>query len=113
MSTISLQAIKEFHPERFTKRILFQHNGGVTFALHFLPGQQLPVHKHPGTDVIVLVMEGEGTLSLDGVEQEIRQEDVVCCSGEDTFAFHNTGSREARLFVVLSKVPDESYARDV
>ncbi|MEW4427455.1 cupin domain-containing protein [Paenibacillus sp. 7516] len=113
MSTISLQAVKEFQTERFTKRILFQQNGGVTFALHFLPGQQLPVHKHPGSDVLVLIIEGEGTIILDGVEQKVQQEDVICCSGEDTFAFHNTGNREARLFVVLNKVPDESYARDI
>ncbi|MCZ4142652.1 cupin, partial [Escherichia coli] len=39
--------------------------------------------------------------------------DVVCCSGDTEFAFHNTGNTEARLFVVLNKVPGASYAQNV
>ncbi|QOS82261.1 cupin domain-containing protein [Paenibacillus sp. JNUCC31] len=113
MSITSLQAVREFNADRFTKRVLFQQGGGVTFVLHFLPGQQLPVHKHPGTDVILLVVEGTGTIILDGKGQEVKQEDVICCSGETEFAFHNTGDHEVRLFVVLNQVPDASYAQDV
>ncbi|UPK47449.1 cupin domain-containing protein [Paenibacillus pabuli] len=113
MNITSLPAVKGFSADRFTKRILFQQGGGVTFVLHFLPGQQLPVHKHPGSDVILLVVEGTGTIILDRKEQEVKQEDVICCSGETEFAFHNSGDREVRLFVVLNHVPDASYAQDV
>ncbi|MEC0127613.1 cupin domain-containing protein [Paenibacillus pabuli] len=113
MSIKSLQDVKEFSPDRFTKRVLFQEGGGVTFVLHFLPGQQLPTHKHPGTDVILLVVEGAGTLILDGKEQGVKQEDVIHCGGETEFAFHNTGDQEVRLFVVLNKVPEASYAKDI
>lgn len=113
MSITSLQEVKEFSTDRFTKRVLFRHDGGVTFVLHFLPDQQLPVHKHPGTDVILLVVEGTGTIILDGVEQEVKQEDVICCGGEVEFSFHNTGNTETRLFVTLNKVPSESYAQNI
>ncbi|WP_345774787.1 cupin domain-containing protein [Paenibacillus amylolyticus] len=113
MTITSLQEVKTFSEDRFTKRVLFQQGGGVTFVLHFLPGQQLPVHKHPGTDVILLVVEGTGTLILDGKEQVVKQEDVIHCGGEVEFAFHNTGDQEVRLFVVLNKVPAASYAKDI
>ncbi|WFR60541.1 cupin domain-containing protein [Paenibacillus amylolyticus] len=113
MSIRSLQEVKAFSEERFTKRVLFQEGSGVTFVLHFLPGQQLPVHKHLGTDVILLVIEGKGTLILDGKEQAVKQEDVIHCGGEVEFAFHNTGGQEVRLFVVLNKVPAASYAKDI
>ncbi|MFE6075919.1 cupin domain-containing protein [Paenibacillus sp. NPDC057886] len=113
MSITSLQEVKTFSADRFTKRVLFQQGGGVTFALHFLPGQQLPVHKHPGADVILLVVEGTGTLILDGKEHEVKAEDVISCGGETEFAFHNTGDQEVRLFVVLNKVPEASYAKDI
>ncbi|CAI6057412.1 hypothetical protein PAECIP112173_01646 [Paenibacillus sp. JJ-100] len=113
MSITSLQEVKAYSTERFTKRVLFQQGGGVSFVLHFLPGQQLPVHKHPGAELTLLVVEGEGTLILDGIEHEIRREDVVSCGGESEFAFHNTSDAEVRLFVVLSKVPEASYAKDI
>lgn len=109
----SLFEVKAFDDERFTKRVLFKQGDGVTFALHFRPGQQLPAHKHPGTDVILLVVEGSGTIILDGEEHAVEQEDVICCSGDTEFAFHNTGNTEARLFVVLNKVPGASYAQNV
>ncbi|WP_339307430.1 cupin domain-containing protein [Paenibacillus sp. FSL R5-0519] len=113
MSMTSLQEVKTFSEDRFTKRVLFQQGGGVTFVLHFLPGQELPVHQHPGTDVILLVVEGTGTLILDGEEQVVNQEDVIHCGGEVEFAFRNTGEQEVRLFVVLNKVPAASYAKDI
>lgn len=113
MSITSLQEVRAFSEDRFTKRVLFQQGGGVTFVLHFLPGQQLPVHKHPGTDVILLVVEGTGTLILDGEEQVVKQEDVIHCGGETEFAFQNTGDQEVRLFVVLNQVPAASYAKDI
>ncbi|WP_427051899.1 cupin domain-containing protein [Paenibacillus sp. TC-CSREp1] len=113
MSITSLQEVKAYSTERFTKRVLSQPGGGVTFVLHFLPGQQLPVHKHPDADLTLLVVEGKGTLMLDGKEYEIQSEDVVSCGGETEFAFHNTSDAEVRLFVVLSKVPEASYAKDI
>ncbi|WP_339256052.1 cupin domain-containing protein [Paenibacillus sp. FSL R5-0713] len=113
MNITSLQEVKTFSEDRFTKRVLFQQGGGVTFVLHFLPGQELPVHQHPGTDVILLVVEGTGTLILDGEEQVVNQEDVIHCGGEVEFAFRNTGEQEVRLFVVLNKVPAASYAKDI
>lgn len=113
MSITSLQDVKAYSTERFTKRVLFQQGGGLTFVLHFLPGQRLPVHKHPGADLSALVVEGKGTLILDGKEQEIKAEDAVSCGGETEFAFHNTSDAEVRLFVVLSKVPEPSYAKDI
>ncbi|QKS59974.1 cupin domain-containing protein [Paenibacillus barcinonensis] len=113
MSMMSLQDVKAFSKERFTKRILSQQGGGVTFVLHFLPGQELPVHMHPGATLTLLVVEGGGTVILDGIKQRIQAEDVVSCSGETAFAFHNTSDAEVRLFVVLSKVPEASYAKDI
>jgi len=35
MSITSLQEVKTFSEDRFTKRVLFQQGGGVTFVLHF------------------------------------------------------------------------------
>lgn len=50
----------------------------------------LPTHKHPGSYVFLLVLEGE-----------------------EQFAFANTGNNPTSLYVVLNKVPDPRYAQNV
>ena len=106
----SLFEVKAFDDERFTKRVLFKQGDGVTFALHFRPGQQLPAHKHPGTDVILLVVEGSGTLILDGEEHGVEQEDVVCCSGDKLL-----GGPQAGLLIgrpaLIARVRENPLAR--
>ncbi|WP_163857000.1 cupin domain-containing protein [Paenibacillus elgii] len=50
-----LEAHQSFQEERFTKKVLFQAERTIVFTLNFMPGQQLPVHQHPGSQVYVLV----------------------------------------------------------
>lgn len=113
MEKKSLEAVKEYGADKFTKRILFQKGGSVAFVLNFMPGQALPPHKHPGTAVYILVLEGSGTITVDGVPTEVTKEETICCEGDEQFSFQNTGSDPARLYVVLSKIPDERYVREV
>jgi len=113
MEIKKLEAVREFGADRFTKRILFQKGGSVAFVLHFMPGQELPAHKHPGTAVYILVLEGSGTIIVDGAATEVYAEDAIGCEGNEQFSFQNTGSVPTRLYVVLSRIPDERYAQDV
>ncbi|MEH7522992.1 hypothetical protein V7149_06845 [Bacillus sp. JJ1503] len=43
----------EFSEEKFTKRIIFREGESTVFVLNFMPGQKLPAHKHPGTNVCI------------------------------------------------------------
>ena len=112
MEKKSLQEVREFGTDKFTKRILFRKGGSVSFVLNFAPGQALPPHKHPGTAVFLLVAEGGGTMTVDGVQTEVALNDAVCVEGEEQFAFENTGTVPARLYVVLSRIPDARYAEN-
>ncbi|WP_308314867.1 cupin domain-containing protein [Bacillus sp. T33-2] len=60
--------------------------------LNFLPGQELPAHNHPGTDVYLLVLSGEGTFTVDGAETKVSSNEAVHCNGEEQLAFKNTGT---------------------
>lgn len=113
MEKKSLQEVRDFSEEKFTKRILFQKGESVTFVLNFMPGQSLPPHKHPGSHVFLLVIEGSGTITVDGVETKVSKDDVVVCEGEEQFSFANTGNEPTQLYVVLSKIPDQRYAQNV
>jgi quercetin dioxygenase-like cupin family protein len=107
-----LQA-KEFNEDRFTKRILFKQGESVVFVLNFLPGQELPTHQHPGTAVYILVLEGSGTVTVDGQQTLLVKDDVITCEGHEQFSFNNTGAAPASLYVVLNKIPDERYAQNI
>ncbi len=113
MERKSLQEVRDFSEEKFTKRVLFQKGESVVFVLNFMPGQSLPPHKHPGTNVFILVQEGKGIINVDGVETAVSTNDALVCEGEEQFSFSNTGSVPARLYVVINKIPNQKYAQNV
>jgi quercetin dioxygenase-like cupin family protein len=113
MEKNSVKAYIEYSEERFTKRIIYKKGETTAFVLNFLPGQQLPVHKHPGTEVYLYVVTGSGTFMIDGQETEVTEADLVHVGGEEELAFHNTGNEPVSLYVTLSKVPNEQYAKNI
>jgi quercetin dioxygenase-like cupin family protein len=113
MEKNSVQAYQEFSEERFTKRIIYKKGETTAFVLNFMPGQQLPVHKHPGTEVYLYVVTGTGTFIIDGQETQVSEADLVHVGGDEELAFNNTGSEPVSLYVVLSKVPSEQYAKNI
>ncbi|HEY2494572.1 MAG TPA: cupin domain-containing protein [Paenibacillus sp.] len=113
MEKKELLQVKEYNQDKFTKRILFTSGESVVFVLNFMPGQQLPTHQHPGTAVFILVLDGGGTVTVNGEESALVKDDVISCEGEEQFSFKNTGSTPTSLYVVLSKIPDERYVQNV
>ncbi|HEY2421277.1 MAG TPA: cupin domain-containing protein [Neobacillus sp.] len=103
----------EYSQERFTKRVIYKKGETTAFVLNFLPGQQLPTHKHPGTEVYLFVVSGKGTIIIDGMETEVSEADLLHVSDEDEMAFRNSGNEPVSLYVVLSKIPNEQYAKNI
>ena len=113
MDKNSVKAYMEYSEERFTKRIIYKKGETTAFVLNFLPGQQLPTHKHPGTEVYLFVVTGSGTIIIDGTETEVTEADIIHVSDQEELAFKNSGSEPISLYVVLSKIPSEQYAKDI
>ncbi|KGE20542.1 cupin domain-containing protein [Paenibacillus wynnii] len=103
----------QYQEERFTKKILFQKGESVVFILNFMPGQTLPTHKHPGTDVYILGLEGNGTMTVDGEDTPLMKGETIHIGGEEAFAYSNSGDAPASLHVVLCKIPSPIYAQEV
>ena len=108
----SLQSHLEYNNERFTKRIIFKENESTVFVLNFAPGQSLPTHKHPGSNVYLLIIEGTGTFTIDNKDIKAEKNDVLLCTGEEELSFINDGDSNTSLYVVLTKIPDERYAQN-
>lgn len=113
MEKKSLGSLQEYQEGKFTKRIAFQKGESVVFVLNFTPGQELPTHKHPGTDVYLLALEGNGTVTVDGTDSEFAKGEILHIHGDEAFSYANSGNQPASLYVVLSKVPDPRYAENI
>lgn len=113
MEKKSITEAMEYNSERFTKRIVFQKGESTAFVLNFMPGQALPAHKHPGTEVYLLVLCGSGTFTINGVDTEASANEVVHSAGDEDLAFANTGTEPVSLYVMLNKVPDERYVQNI
>lgn len=112
MEKFSIADYQEYSEERFTKRVI-RKGENTAFVLNFMPGQSLPEHKHPGTEVYLYSLTGNGTIVIDGKEIEMAQHELVHTSGDESLAFHNTGNELVSLYVVLTKLPGEEYAKNI
>ncbi|WP_353618657.1 cupin domain-containing protein [Bacillus sp. ISL-37] len=113
MEKQSLTQYQDFSEERFTKRIVFKKGESTVFLLNFMPGQELPKHTHPGTEVFILTMQGEGTFTIDGEEVVAAANETVHVSGTEELAYKNTGTEPVTIYVMLNKIPDERFAQNI
>lgn len=113
MKMKSIQSAIEYSDQNFTKRVIYNVGGSTVFMLNFMPGQQLPTHKHPGTEVFLLVLAGSGTFTINGEETEVTVNDTIHSAGDEDLAFRNTGDNPVSLYVMLNKVPDERYVQNI
>ncbi|MFK9094107.1 cupin domain-containing protein [Bacillus salipaludis] len=113
MEKNSVKAYMEYNEDKFTKRVIYKKGETTAFILNFLPGQQLPTHKHPGTEVYLYVVTGNGTIMIDGTESEVAEADLIHVNSEEEMAFKNSGNQPLSLYVVLSKIPGEQYAKNI
>lgn len=113
MEKNSIKAFQEYNEERFTKKVVYKKGETTAFVLNFLPGQQLPPHKHPGSEVYLYVVNGRGIFLIDGTETEVTESDLVHISDQEEMSFKNNGNEPVSLYVVLSKIPSEKFAKDI
>ncbi len=107
MKHMNVKDFIEFQEEKYTKRFIFKEGQDSVFVLNFEPHQFLPAHKHPGLNLYLLVLEGEGTFTIDGKNIEAKKDDWIYAEGEENFSFKN-GSKRTSLYVVLSEIHVEN-----
>ncbi|EJW17764.1 cupin domain-containing protein [Paenibacillus alvei] len=104
---------QEYVEGRFTKRIIHKDGDNVIFVLNFSRGAELPTHNHPGADVYILVLDGSGTVTVNGVETEVAEGDILHIAGDENFAYRNGTDADSSLYVILTKTPCERYAQNM
>jgi len=98
----------------FTKRLIFNEEKVLNFALNLKPGQEIPPHIHENSDLVLYVITGGGELTVDGKSQNITTGDVIYCVGEEEFSLKNNTDENSSCFVVLAPRPiPKIYADEI
>jgi len=100
----ALKAFLQFDDNRFTKVDFMKNEHSTAFTLNFLPGQAMKAHSHPGKELYLVVFEGGGTFTVDGVEVIAAKGDVLFCNEKEMIGFMNNGNERTTLFGTLTKL---------
>ncbi|HET7618353.1 MAG TPA: cupin domain-containing protein [Vicinamibacterales bacterium] len=73
---ISYRDAASFRPERFHASPVAQSERVKVLVVSFEPGQFIPVH-HPGVDLTLVILEGEGRVAAGDREQPVAAGTVV------------------------------------
>jgi quercetin dioxygenase-like cupin family protein len=87
---------------------LFQHEDFSGCLLGFLPGQVLPRHKHDHEHEVFDVLQGTGTIWLDGAPVQARAGAVIFVPAGVEHGFENTS--DAR-WLIRATIHQRTYAR--
>ncbi|GAB3062046.1 cupin domain-containing protein [Virgibacillus ainsalahensis] len=106
MENQSVTSAQQFSEERFTKINIIKNERSTAFLLNFLPGQIMKAHNHPGRELYLNVLEGNGTFSIDGKDLEVVKGDVIYCDPEEQIGFTNNGEDQVSIYATMTKIKD-------
>jgi len=95
----------EWRLERMGKSTLFQSRRLLVGLNAFEPGQFHALHAHAGMDKVYQVVEGEGTLLLDGREMPIRAGELVVAPEGAPHGIRNSSAARLLVLVILAPAP--------
>lgn len=106
MNNKTIAAAQQFNEERFTKVDIIKNRRSVAFLLNFLPEQHMKPHDHPGRELFLCVIEGSGTLLIDGKESPVTKGDVIYCGPKEQIGFTNTSELNVSIYATMTKIAD-------
>jgi len=95
----------EWRAERMGKSTLFQSPRLLVGLNAFEPGQFHALHAHAGMDKVYQVVEGEGTLLLDGRELPISAGEIVVAPDGVPHGIRNSSASRLLVLVILAPAP--------
>src|SRR5699024_11546953 len=79
METQTIKTAPKFDKKSFTKKDVFRTKNSIMFMLNFLPNQQMPAHNHPGYELYLHVVQGEGTFTINTETVDVVEDDIIHC----------------------------------
>jgi mannose-6-phosphate isomerase-like protein (cupin superfamily) len=91
MEKINVNTLMEFTEKQSNRKGIFKEGQMDTGLLLYMPGQKTPEHKHADMDEIFYIVSGTGTLTINGEEFTLKEQDIIYSPREEAHGFFNTG----------------------
>ena len=105
METVKLDEMREFSEEKLVKKQPLKTDKVVYNAFFLKPFQILPFHRHPATDEVFHIIEGQGEFTV-GSEQKIVSAGATVYGPAATFhGIINSGQKELVMISVQAPKP--------
>ena len=98
---------------KIAKRMIFKSDDVIAFVLNIAEGEALPGHSHLESTLFVQVLEGEANAVIDGKETPLQVGELMQIDGQEHMQVLNTGKGVLRLYVTISPIGSEDFAKDV
>jgi quercetin dioxygenase-like cupin family protein len=108
MKSLNIGELIEFAPLKRVRKKLLGTKRLVSELLCYEPGQSTPTHQHPQQDECFFVLEGQGTLTVDGESKTIRAMDMILVPPQTPHSLAADGG--CRMILVFFKSPAATVA---
>lgn len=97
---------------KIAKRMIFKSDNVIAFVLNIAKGETLPGHTHLESTLFLQVMEGNAKVVTDGNESSLQVGELMQVDGPESLQVTNIGEEVLRLYVTISPMGLEAFARD-
>ncbi len=103
-----------FHdPEgKIAKRMIFKSDNVIAFVLNIAKGEILPAHTHLESTLLLQAIEGNAKVVADSKETLLQAGELMQIDGQENMQVINTGEGVLRLYVTISPMGSEAFAKD-
>lgn len=97
---------------KITKRMIYKSDNVIAFVLNIAKGEVLPGHTHLQTTLLFQIMNGEADVYINGDATPLRTGELMQIEGQESVQVKNTGTGTLQLFVTISPIGNEAFAKD-
>jgi quercetin dioxygenase-like cupin family protein len=116
-STVVRENEREFNPVEWgkTKNLFGPENVGAKYLkiniTEYAPGTEHKLHRHPGQEEVIFVLEGEGITRTDAGDQPIRSGSFVFVPADTDHATINVRKDKPMKAVIIKSPPWEGKGK--
>ena len=103
MEQLRIEDIKEFATEKRIRKKLLGSDRLVAEMVCYEPGQATPEHAHPKQDEIFYVVEGTGTMIVNGEEIPLKPTSLILVKARERHGVRTLP--DSRLVLMFFKAP--------
>ena len=86
--------------------VSINHKEGLVKVLYIDPGESVPTHSHQVSTDIMIVLEGSGLATVDGVSRRVKSGDIIFNPKGTRHGIKNTGKKKFKWILIQTPRPN-------